>query len=288
VFWFKLPFALFDLGAIAAIWWLLRVHDVPGERVLIYCWSPLPIVEFWGMGHNDSLVILLVALALVAAARERWTWAFAALALAIGAKIWPILLLPIFVGWKRNRPARAWQWWPVVPILVLITLPYWSNVSENFRFASGFIGGWRNNDSLFGIILKLAREDLYRAKHIAFGIVAGVVMIVTFVRLPIERAALAAIATMLMVASNCHPWYLTWILPLLAVRPVPALLLWTVLTPIAYAAVISWVTLGEWQGSSALRWYEYAPVYAMLIGCWLATWLAAGRRPLRNSARIPE
>jgi len=89
------------------------------------------------------------------------------------------------------------------------------------------------------------------------------------------------IALMLMVSANCHPWYLTWILPLLALFPVPALLLWTALVPIAYAAVISWSTLGEWNGSTELRWLEYAPVYALLAGSWIM-----GRSThLRNTAR---
>ena len=278
-FWFKLPFAFCDLGAIAVLWVLLGAHGLPCERILIYAWSPLPVIEFWAMGHNDSVVVLVVALALLAAIKERWTWAFAALGLAVAAKIWPVLLFPLFIGWKRNRPAHWWQWLAAVPIFGLLFLSYWTNVEENLRFMSGFMGGWRNNDSLYGILLWLT-GDLYRAKYTAFAIVAIAVALLTLRQLPLDRASLWAIAIMLMVSANCHPWYLTWLLPLLVLLPVPALLLWTALVPIAYSAVISWVTLGEWQGSNAFRWYEYAPVYAMLIG----SWLIALRRSLRSSA----
>ena len=51
---------------------------------------------------------------------------------------------------------------------------------------------------------------------------------------------------MLMISANCHPWYLTWLLPLLVLVPVPGLLLWTALVPLAYSAVIAWVETGEW------------------------------------------
>ncbi len=287
VFWFKAPFALCDLGAIAALWLLLRAHGLPGERVLIYAWSPLTVVEFWATGHNDSVVVLLIALALLAAAKNRWYWAFAALSLAVGAKIWPVLLFPIFIGWSRNRPQRWYQWWIALPILGLLAMPYWTNVTENMRFVSGFVGGWRNNDSLFGIILWLAK-DIYRAKYTAFGIVAVVVAILTLCQVSLERASLAAITAMLMVSANCHPWYLTWLFPLLILWPVPALLLWTALAPLAYSAVISWVALGEWEGSTAIRWYEYVPVYGMLIGCWLGSLWICRRRPLRSNARTAE
>jgi alpha-1,6-mannosyltransferase len=277
VFWFKLPFALCDLSAMAALWQLLAAHGLPRARILIYAWSPLTVMEFWATGHNDSLVVLLIALALVAAAKNRWTWAFAALSLAAGAKIWPILLFPLFIGWKRSRPLRSGQWWVVIPIVGLLALPYRTNITENVQFMGGFMGGWRNNDSLYGLILWVA-QDLYRAKYTAFAMVAVAVALLTLREVPLERASLWAIAVMLMVSANCHPWYLTWLLPLLILFPVPGLLLWTALVPLAYSAVISWVTLGEWQGSNVFRWFEYAPVYALLTGSWLVSWLRARRR----------
>ena len=285
VFWFKLPFALCDLGVIAVLWTLLGAHGLPRERVLVYAWSPLAIIEFWATGHNDSVAMLLLALALLGAKRERWTWAFAALSLAVAAKIWPILLFPAFIGWQRNRPQRWYQWWVALPIIGVCALPYWTNVSENMQFASGFLGGWRNNDSLYGIILWLTK-NVYRAKYAAFAIVAITVFILTLRQIPLERACLAAITVLLMVSANCHPWYLTWLLPLLVLFPVPALLLWTALAPLAYSAVISWVTLGDWQGSTPIRWFEYVPVYSMLIGSWLASRMISRRRFPRSSPHI--
>jgi alpha-1,6-mannosyltransferase len=285
VFWFKLPFALCDLGVMAVLWLLLGAHGLPRERVLIYAWSPLAIIEFWATGHNDSVVVLLLALALLGAAKERWTWAFAALSLAVAAKIWPILLFPIFIGWRRFRPKRWYQWWIAVPILGLFAFLYWTDVSENMQFASGFMGGWRNNDSLFGVILWLAK-DVTRAKYAAIAVVAVTAIILALRQIQLERACLAAITVMLMVSANCHPWYLTWLLPLLVLFPVPALLLWTALAPVAYGAVISWVTMGEWQGSTELRWFEYVPVYSMLIGSWLVSRMISRRKSRRSSAHI--
>jgi hypothetical protein len=237
-------------------------------RVLLYAWCPLPVLEFWATGHNDSFPILFTALAFVAAARERWTWSFAALSLAAAAKLWPLLLFPVFIGWTNGRPARWFQWWITVPIMGLLAMPYWSDVWENARVLTGFLGGWRNNDSLFGILL-WAATDIYLAKKIAFGIVCGTALFVTLLRLPLERAALWILTVTLMVASNCHPWYLTWILPLLAFIPVPALLLWTTLIPLAYVSVINWSLLGQWHGSGEFRWFQYVPVYGLLAGSWI-------------------
>ena len=265
VFWFKLPYVMFDLGLIAVLWALLAAKGLATERLLIYAWSPLPVVEFWATGHNDSVAIFFVVLALLAAARQRWTPAFAALTLAACAKIWPLVLFPIFVGWKRFRPRRWYQWLVSLPIAGLLGWPYWSNVEENVRFMSGFLGGWRNNDSLYGLLLWLT-GDQYPAKYAAFAIVGGTALVVTLLRWPLERAVLSTVVVMLFVSANCHPWYLTWIIPLLAIVPVPALLLWTALIPLAYRVVIEWAGLGQWHGSTAWRWHIYVPVYGMLLG----------------------
>src|SRR5262245_38637588 len=268
-FWFKVPAALFDLGVLAALGRLLKAKKLPAERILIYAWSPLPLMEFWGTGHNDSIAIFFVVLALIAAAGDRWTWAFAALALATASKIWPIFLFPAFMGAAGRRRWR--EWLVAAPVVAVLSLPYlteWRGIEENFRFLSGFLGGWRNNDSLFGALLWIAGKDFYMAKKLAFGIVCLVVAAVTALRWPVERASLTIVTALLMVSANCHAWYLTWMLPLLALSPAPPLLLWVGLAPLAHAAVIQWVGTGEWNGSTAIRYYEYAPVYISLL-VWL-------------------
>ena len=288
-FWFKAPSALFDLGVMAALWLLLKIKELPPERILIYAWSPLPLIEFWGNGHNDSIAVCFIVLAVAAAAKAsrprqsdvavslHWIAAFAALTLAVASKLWPIFLFPLFIaaaGWRRWR-----EWLIALPIVALVALPYWtptlrwSTIDENFRFMSGFLGGWRNNDSLFGVLLWAAGNDLYLAKKFALGIICGAVAFVLLWRWPLERASLAVITVLLLVSANCHPWYLIWILPLLAIEPAAPLRLWTALAPLAHAAVIDWVGAGDWKGSTGIRYYEYVPVFIAL-----AAWLILLRR----------
>src|SRR5262249_39996194 len=53
VVWFKIPFLIFDLATSGMLALLLRELGLPLERVLIYLWSPLVVVEVWASGHND-------------------------------------------------------------------------------------------------------------------------------------------------------------------------------------------------------------------------------------------
>jgi len=262
-FWFKAPFALFDLGAIAVLWILLRARGRPVQWVLLYAWSPLPVMEFWATGHNDSAAIFLLLLALWAAARRRWHWAFTWLSLAASTKFWPLLLFPLFIGWRNCRPLRWREPLVALPIFAATCWPYWSDVSENLQFMSGFLGGWRNNDSLFGLLLWLT-GDTVSAKYLAIAVVAATILFVTRWDRPLEEAALTVTTVLLLVSANCHPWYLTWILPLLAFHPMPALVLWTALMPLAHIVVIDWLRYGEWHGSTGIRWWIYGPVFGLL------------------------
>ncbi len=267
-FWFKAPSALFDAATVAALLGLLAARGLPASRVLIYAWCPLVVIEFWGTGHNDSIALFFLVLASWAAARQRWWRGFASLSLAAAAKLWPLLLFPLFVGWKDRRPLRWREWTVSIPIAALLALPFWSNVEENARFMTGFVGGWRNNDSLYGLLLWLA-GDAYWAKRAAFAVMGLAAAGVTIARWPLEKAALTVITVLLLVSSNCHPWYLTWLVPFLALVPVPALLLWTALAPLAYKVVIAWALLGVWDGSTPWRWWIHTPVLVMLGLTWL-------------------
>ena len=257
--WFKLPAALFDLAAMAALLALLRARGLPLSALAWYAWSPMAVVEFWGNGHNDALVVFLVTVALWAAAKERWTGSYTALALAAAAKFWPLLLFPVFLGWRRR-----WEFLFAIPVIGLLCWPYWSaDLVENVQFVSGFMGGWRNNDSLYGLLL-WAAGDVYTAKYTAFALAGCATLFIASRSWPLEKGCLAAVSAMLLLSANCHPWYLTWLFPMLALLPWPPLLIWIALMPLAYQVLVEWRAAGVWNGSTPVRWWIYAPVFAAM------------------------
>lgn len=248
---FKLPAVLADLALLLL---LARWHGA--RAALLYGWCPLAIVEFAGMGHNDALLILALSLAL----RYR---SAVALGAAIAVKWWPALLLPAFVRADR----RMWLA-PVVPVVLF--LPYFSDVRENADFASGFLGGWSNNPSLFWLIEVVAPSKA-AAKFIVMGLVAGVALIPQ----RLERSVLTTTLAILLLSANVHPWYLTWLLPHWAVLTVPPLAVWMALTPLQYWALSEWRVAG--------RWVERGPWNAVVYGSAVIAlfWWWRGRRRLQ-------
>ena len=179
------------------------------------------------------------------------------LSLAVAAKLWPLILFPALTGWKPGRIFRASA--ILLAVAVLSSMPFGPAVFGNRDFTSGFLGGWRNNDSLFGVVLALS-HNIYRAKYLTFGVVAIAAIAISLTRWTLERKFLATITALLAFASNVHPWYLTWLLPMLSVEPVTALFLWISLVPLFYEPVIGWVELHRWTPVGGMRWWVYGAV----------------------------
>jgi hypothetical protein len=247
--WFKIPAIVADLAIIALLLW-----RAPAGAA-IYVWNPLPVIEFWGHGHNDALAALGV---LAAVLLTRPAWISILLGAAAAVKLWPAMLVPVLV--------RRIRYWPLAAIVPAIaSLPYWpgswAEVATNIRFATGFLSGWRNQDSLYGLILWMA-GDVYLAKKIVIVLIALLAVWLWRRSWPAGRRAAAAIAVLLLLSANFHPWYLAWLLPLMALWLWPPVLLWAALSPLLYWHLPKWALQGEWVALSPVRWLVYAPVFA--------------------------
>lgn len=87
------------LCVLAATWFVSRRRAFAAALV---GWNPVVAIHFGGGGHNDALMVALVAVALALADRGRARWSGAAWSLAILVKWVPIVLLPL-----RALEARA-------------------------------------------------------------------------------------------------------------------------------------------------------------------------------------
>lgn len=251
VFMQKAPAIIADLALLLL---LARWHGA--RAVLLYGWCPLTIVEFVGMGHNDALLILFLVLAL----RYR---SATALGLAIAVKWWPALLLPAFFRERKGTALAV-----LVPLLLFV--PYASDIRDNADFASGFLGGWSNNPSLFWIVEAIT-PTRQAAKWVVLALI-GFVALIPQQRL--EQSVLSTTLAILLLSANVHAWYLTWLMPHWAFLTLPPLAFWIALTPLQYWGLV--------EGQRVGRWVERGPWNAVVYGiaaAVLGSWLVR-RRPL--------
>ena len=260
----KLPFVLLDLGVVLVLFRLLPVLGLSPLRALVYAWSPLTVVEFAASGHNDSLPILGFVLALFWYRKGQERLSLAALSASALSKIYALFLFPIFL--LRTSWRRIW-----IPVLlgVIAFAPYGKGWRELIAGLSNYGKHWKTNESLYLLIRVLTTNEFWDG-IIYLAIVVAAMLYCLARKLAPERASFLIVGTILLFSPNVYPWYLSWIVPLLAIYPNPAWLLLTVTSFLSYHVLILYRSVGVWQENRFFIFLEYAPFYGLLIGGFLA------------------
>ncbi|MCZ6491777.1 MAG: hypothetical protein O7A06_14765 [Acidobacteria bacterium] len=256
----KLPYLFFDLGVVLLLFRLLPTLGVSPLRAIVYAWSPLTVVMFGASGHNDSLPVFAVVLALLWYQKGQGKLSMAGVAASALSKLYAVFLLPVFLF----RTSWKFIWVPVLAAAVAFA-PYagaWRHLGDDL---AGYTENWRNNDSLYALIWEFTGSATV-GWRIYLSIVAAVILYAVMRKLRPERASFLILGAVLLVSPNCFPWYVTWIVPLLAIYPNPAWLLLTVTTFLFYHVLIPYRTLGLWEEETFFRLLEYIPFYVLLIG----------------------
>ena len=241
----KLAFGIAELLALATLALLLRTLDIPLGRLTIYAWNPLLLVEIWGSGHLDALVLATVTAAALASARRRDGIAAILLGLGTLLKLYPAVLLVLLPGRRRVSvyalfgitiitgalAAGGLGHWPVMPI--------WRYVSDEY-FNPGLVRSVVNAP-----LLALAATAIW-VVVIAWRARSGSL---------VERAV-PMVVGMIVLGANVFPWYVVWLAPFLAVTPSVSLMAFTGTVGFAYTFFLS----EPWMIPLWARLVEVAPL----------------------------
>lgn len=174
----KLVLVLFDIGTMLLVLWLLRKLDVSAAWLIVYAWNPLVIKEIANSAHLDSIAtfFLLLSIALLigwrAAAAKTRSWLLCASAItlagAVGAKLFPVILLPAMAVFVARQSLARGVLFSVVfaatsAVILLPMLrpvfsahdsvgPAISDTTEAKDGAVEFFSQWRMNDTLFSCV----------------------------------------------------------------------------------------------------------------------------------------
>jgi hypothetical protein len=268
---FKTPFAAADVLVLLLLLWIFREEKDCASRVAVYAWNPLVIVEFAGSGHNDVLALLGIVGGL-ALMKRRPVLASVPIALAAMAKVFPAVLLPVWIrraGWPQKRAG----WWATgfaVGVCGLLLVPYWG-AWERFRASlAHYEANWKNyHASLYTVIDWMTGGGTRIPALVSSAAIWGLAFGLAWKRVEPARAAYLLIGTSLVFWPNGYSWYFTWIVPLLCFFPNSAWLLLTVLQFLSYNVLIGYGIVGEFKFDPRMKWLVYAPFYAVLLGEWV-------------------
>ena len=296
---FKLLMLAADLGA---IWLLLRAarrRRAPPQCVAVYALCPLVLTAFAREGHIDALMVLGLTLVLYAGAAPaalRWSDVLAVaagLGLAIGSK-WVALLLVPWAVVRALRPLTRAQVVRCAAMLVLtgliIALPALAYLDHGpaalFRPLRNFATSFHNLDYFRQILLEYLSART--AQYLSLLAIGGVAIGVAARRGDAPRAMLWSLGALILLAPTVHPWYLTWLLPALCLRPAWPWLVLAVSMVFAYEGDHLRETTGTWAQP---EWVAPAVWWPLMVAA--AAWglMALGhlraRRDLDDSGNRP-
>lgn len=257
IYGMKLMMLAFDVLALGALAWLLRVAGREPAELLIYAWLPLPVWEFAGSAHVDAAAAGLLALALLAVAQGRAVWTGVLLAMATLTKFLPAVVLPAFWRSKDWRLLAAFG----VTVIVLY-IPYLSVGWRVFGFLGGYVAeeGVQNGHGLFllellGTVTVLPSWAGAVYIMVALGVLAVLASRFAFSgplpaavgpRVLLVARQAAILGSVVLVAISPHyPWYFAWLAPLACLAPLPGILWMLAAAPLlAHGAVETLVVPG--------------------------------------------
>lgn len=263
---FKLTLALIDVGVVLVLDRLLRALRFPRDRVVLYAWNPLAVIEVAGSGHVEPLGLVFVLLCCVWLAEGKPARAGAALGAAIQAKLLPLLLVP---GFARRMKAHALV--AMVAVVAVTTAPYALRGPWFGRGVLAYAHRWEHGAVIFDAVRALlawmdaatpAKEAItwvqarwgsgspalwdaaYRMvwpQELARLVVAAAAIVWAVAQsfrreLDAAHEARLVLGGALLLAPTLHPWYVLWVLPLAACHAAGGWLLFAALVPLQYAA----------------------------------------------------
>jgi alpha-1,6-mannosyltransferase len=245
------------------LWMFLHRRGNSVVPLLLYAWSPLPILYFGLDGHIDALGIVFLILSLVYFSTNRPFRGVVALGLSALAKLVPLLAAPLLLhvdGGKRRILL------PVIPLLMVVCgylffiEPTWG-VAESLRM---FGSRCKFNGSVFSFVYFLTGSN--DVTHQVVGILMlGFFGVLAVLNRPLIEKVFWGIARFFLLSPVVHPWYLAWLAALLVVRWSTAVFVFLGLSNIANVVVYQYRAFGEWKDRPLLLILEYLPVAILLV-----------------------
>jgi len=281
-----------ELATLALLFLLLGAMGRSPLWVALYWLNPLIVKELMNTAHMEAIVMPFVLGAIALVVLKRPLWATVSIGLAIGAKLWPVMLVPLVLRPLLTRPWHLVLALTLLGVMVLawVLPPILGGLGSDSGFVA-YAKHWQTNSALFQGSLKALREligalgvapsPVGTALRIAAAVFVGLTALwlcrhwVDDAQIIVRRAAIIVLVLFLLSPAQ-FPWYASWVLVFAPLWPLAGLLAVTVFLPLYYVsfyffAIQDFDTWYPW-----LVWVEWVPIWVLLAIDMRRTW----RRPL--------
>lgn len=277
-FAWKLMLLALETILVLAVLRLLRNRGLPRERLLLYYWNPLVLVESFGSGHVDLAAAALLLLSLWLYEERRHARAGIAFALAVLTKLFPATLIP----WLVRRRAGILLATAAITAAILYA-PFVPAGSTLWTGLTIYARHWEFNGALYHLLHHVvASEESIRRILAALFAVASILIAWRAGTAP--QAAFLGLVAFLLLSPTVFPWYLVPVVALLPLYPDAGMIAFSGLVALSYLPLPGYRATGTWSLPSWILVAEY--------GGWLATWIVASalraRVRQRENADVEE
>ena len=275
----KLALLLLESILLYALLDLLRRRGLPSERLLLYYWNPLVLVESFGSGHVDLAAAAFLVTMVSLYERKRAAWAGLSFALAVLTKYVPGLILP----WLIRR--RAWLLLGVAAVAAaLLAAPF---LGAGPALATGlrtYARHWEFNGALFHLLRETIDSEI-RIRRILAGAGIAATLAIAWRARSASGAAFASMVAFLLLSPTVFPWYAVPVVAFLPLHADWGMLAFSGLLALSYVPLPLYRGTGVWTLPGWVLWVEYGG----LVGAWAlaAAWrlVRAGRKRDQDRAR---
>ena len=267
----------FDLAVCGLVVAVLQHLGLNSLLVLVYAWSPLVLKETINSAHYDVVPTFFLVFALLLSLKKKALLAHASLALAILGKLYPVLLVPIFLWHTVVNHSRVRALGGLVVVVVIVALGYVPFLDAGpmlWQGAWAFADRWQTNSLLFPLLRWSVGERWVANAVVILLLSCSVLTSLARHDLRNDHSFLwvnfLALSLLFLLSPVGNPWYFLWLVPFLCVFPLPSWLLLSGLLGLYYLWFY-FIYRGMEETFRWVLWLEYVPFYGMRIWEWYSS-----------------
>ncbi len=264
-----------EVGAWLILLGLLERLRLPMARILLFAWAPLLVIEGYLPGHSDVLALPLICLLIRGVLSGRPALCGLSLAAAIMVKPLAVFLVPAAARELGIRGASR-MLAVCCAVLAAVYVPILISGPAHLGPMALMAARWSFN----GIIVKLLGTALPETplRIASFAVMAALVAAGTALGRDFLSRCLISMAAVFAMSPVVYPWYVVWIVPLVVLRPDPALIALSILIPITDIAAIGASFEGRGVAPLWSTLVAFLPFHALMIAGLAGGWGMFERR----------
>jgi hypothetical protein len=270
----RLVVLLAELGTIILLYKLASKLAVSPNLIAIYAFNPLVIIELTGNIHLEAVMLFFLVLAVYLLVKERYLYAAVSFGLAVGAKLLPLIFLPLLI--KRLGVKKSLIFYAIVAgTFIVLLVPFFNvNLMANFFSTIGlYFQKFEFNASIYYLLRWIGYQVAGYNMIAVLGIVLAAATLAAIIAIAVREKVVtwqSLFQSMLMcgtayflLATTVHPWYITSLVLLSVFTSYRYPIVWSVLIILSYAAYRTvpysenlWLVAVEYIGVFGWMGYE--------------------------------